>query len=65
MTMANPVMEHFFDGDWTVVLTLVDAQSGPAKSESQRSRQHKRKMMANALSQTREELFAGEFDGCG
>lgn len=46
-----------------LVLTLIDAQSGPAKSESQRSRQNKRKAMANALTETREELFAGEFDG--
>ncbi|KAK7695050.1 hypothetical protein QCA50_002239 [Cerrena zonata] len=51
------------DEDYTPVLTLIDTQSGPAKSESQRSRQNKRKAMANALTETREELFAGEFDG--
>lgn len=46
-----------------VVLTMADANADTPKSESQRSRVNKRKSMASALTQTREELFAGEFDG--
>ncbi|CAL1694467.1 unnamed protein product [Somion occarium] len=51
------------DEEYTPVLTMADANADTPKSESQRSRVNKRKSMASALTQTREELFAGEFDG--
>ncbi|EED85188.1 eukaryotic translation initiation factor 3G, partial [Postia placenta Mad-698-R] len=37
--------------------------TGKFKSEAQKQRSNKRKVVAESLSQTREELFAGEFDG--
>ncbi|OBZ80015.1 tRNA (adenine(58)-N(1))-methyltransferase non-catalytic subunit TRM6 [Grifola frondosa] len=45
------------------VLAPSDPPSGKFKSDGQRSRLSKRKAASDALLQTREELFAGEFDG--
>lgn len=45
------------------VLPSTEPPSGSYKSDAQRSRLNKRKATSNALMQTREELFAGEFDG--
>ena len=47
------------------VLPSAEPPSGTYKSEGQRTRLNKRKLVSDALMQTRDELFAGEFDGCG
>jgi tRNA (adenine58-N1)-methyltransferase non-catalytic subunit len=40
-----------------------DVPSDEIKSERQKSRLRKRKLVSDALNRTREELFAGEFEG--
>ncbi|KAI0348257.1 Gcd10p-domain-containing protein [Trametopsis cervina] len=51
------------DEDYTPVLPSIDPPTGEFKSEGQKARLNKRKVAIDALFQTREELFAGEFDG--
>ena len=45
------------------VLASTEPPQGKYKSDGQRTRLNKRKVTADALIQTRDELFAGEFDG--
>ncbi len=49
---------HFF-----LVLPPSDVPADEIKSERQKARLKKRKLVIDALASTREELFAGEFDG--
>jgi len=46
-----------------LVLAPSDLPDGQVKSERQRHRLSKRKAISDLLSDTREELFAGEFEG--
>lgn len=46
-----------------LVLPPTESESGNVRSERQRARLDKRKRAKGGLSSTREELFAGEFDG--
>ena len=49
--------------EFGLVLPPVESESGNVRSERQRSRLDKRKRAKGGLMSTREELFAGEFDG--
>lgn len=49
--------------DYTPVLPPTDVPAEEIKSERQKARLKKRKLVIDALANTREELFAGEFDG--
>ncbi|KIM47530.1 hypothetical protein M413DRAFT_439198 [Hebeloma cylindrosporum] len=49
--------------DYTSVLPPSDLPQDQVKSERQKHRLNKRKAISDLLSNTREELFAGEFDG--
>ncbi|EJF67268.1 Gcd10p-domain-containing protein [Dichomitus squalens LYAD-421 SS1] len=51
------------DEDYTPILASTEPPSGKYKSDGQRTRLNKRKVASDLLMQTREELFAGEFDG--
>ncbi|KAH9947122.1 Gcd10p-domain-containing protein [Amylocystis lapponica] len=51
------------DEDYTPILPPSEPTDGKFNSDGQRSRITKRKVTTSALMQTREELFAGEFDG--
>lgn len=46
-----------------LVLPPTDLESGTARSERQKARLEQRKRARGGLTSTREELFAGEFDG--
>lgn len=46
------------------VVPSADPPTGAFKSEGQKSRLNKRKVANDTLTQNREELFAGEFEGC-
>ncbi len=46
-----------------LVLPPSDVPAEEIKSERQKARLKKRKLVIDALASTREELFAGEFDG--
>ncbi|KAK7058469.1 tRNA (adenine(58)-N(1))-methyltransferase non-catalytic subunit trm6 [Paramarasmius palmivorus] len=49
--------------DYTSIMAPTDVPSDEIKSERQKSRLRKRKLVSDALNRTREELFAGEFEG--
>ncbi|PCH34318.1 Gcd10p-domain-containing protein [Wolfiporia cocos MD-104 SS10] len=49
--------------EYTPITASTEPSSAKIKSEAQRTRLNKRKLVTDALMQTREELFAGEFDG--
>ncbi|KAI1793101.1 Gcd10p-domain-containing protein [Ganoderma leucocontextum] len=51
------------DEDYTPLLAASEPSAGKYKSDGQRTRLSKRKVTSDLLLQTREELFAGEFDG--
>ncbi|KAI8990630.1 Gcd10p-domain-containing protein [Trametes punicea] len=51
------------DEEYTPIIASTEPPSGKFKSDGQRARLHKRKLASEALMQTREELFSGEFDG--
>ncbi|KAI0778806.1 Gcd10p-domain-containing protein [Trametes elegans] len=51
------------DEEYTPIIASTEPPAGKFKSEGQRARINKRKVASDALMQTREELFAGEFDG--
>ncbi|OCH89722.1 Gcd10p-domain-containing protein [Obba rivulosa] len=51
------------DEDYTPSMLMPPAEAPGQIKDSQKSRLNKRKAVANSLMQTREELFAGEFDG--
>ncbi|KAI0720061.1 Gcd10p-domain-containing protein [Cerioporus squamosus] len=51
------------DEEYTPIIASVDPPAGKFKSDGQRTRLNKRKVASDALMQTREELFAGEYDG--
>ncbi|RPD57093.1 Gcd10p-domain-containing protein [Lentinus tigrinus ALCF2SS1-6] len=51
------------DEEYTPIMASTEPPSGKFKSDGQRNRLNKRKVASDALMQTREELFAGEFDG--
>ncbi|KAH8102396.1 Gcd10p-domain-containing protein [Cristinia sonorae] len=64
---TTPVMSSLnwatADEDYTPVLPSSEPTSGSYKSDAQKTRLNKRKIASNALFQTRDELFNGEFDG--
>lgn len=49
--------------DLLIVVASSEPPAGKFKSDGQRTRLNKRKVASDALMQTREELFNGEFDG--
>ncbi|KAI0714889.1 Gcd10p-domain-containing protein [Earliella scabrosa] len=51
------------DEEYTPIIASSEPPSGKFKSDGQRARLNKRKVASDALMQTRDELFAGEFDG--
>lgn len=51
------------DEEYAPIVASPEPPTGKFKSEAQKQRSNKRKVVAESLSQTREELFAGEFDG--
>ncbi|KAI0828876.1 Gcd10p-domain-containing protein [Trametes gibbosa] len=51
------------DEDYTPIVASSEPPSGKFKSDGQRTRLNKRKVASDALLQSREELFNGEFDG--
>ncbi|KAL4253561.1 tRNA (adenine(58)-N(1))-methyltransferase non-catalytic subunit TRM6 [Abortiporus biennis] len=51
------------DEEYTPIVPPSEPASGKYRSDAQKSRMNKRKMLNTALNKTREELFAGEFDG--
>ncbi|KAL7285496.1 hypothetical protein ACG7TL_000593 [Trametes sanguinea] len=67
----TPSMVVFRDArtaDWLIIFrrTVIASTEPPAgkfKSDGQRARLNKRKIASDALMQTREDLFAGEFEG--
>jgi tRNA (adenine-N(1)-)-methyltransferase non-catalytic subunit len=48
-----------------IVMASSDVPQDQIKSEKHRTRLNKRKMVSDQLTNIREELFAGEFDGYG
>lgn len=59
----NGTEVELVDAEGHSVVPPVEPSSGKANSEAQKARLNKRKTVTNALHSTREELFAGEFDG--
>ncbi|KAI0059451.1 Gcd10p-domain-containing protein [Artomyces pyxidatus] len=51
------------DEEYIPVTIPAEPSSGPVKSDKQKVRLNKRKAVTDTLSNTREELFAGEFEG--
>ncbi|OJT09001.1 tRNA (adenine(58)-N(1))-methyltransferase non-catalytic subunit TRM6 [Trametes pubescens] len=51
------------DEDYTPIIASSEPPAGKFKSDGQRTRLNKRKIASDALLQTREELFNGEFEG--
>ncbi|KAI0652487.1 Gcd10p-domain-containing protein [Trametes meyenii] len=51
------------DEEYSPIVASTDPPAGKFKSDGQRARLNKRKLASDALMQTREELFSGEFDG--
>ncbi|KAJ3011692.1 hypothetical protein NUW54_g2085 [Trametes sanguinea] len=51
------------DEEYTPIIASTDPPAGKFKSDGQRARLNKRKVASDALMQTREDLFAGEFEG--
>lgn len=49
--------------DLAAVVASSEPPSGKYKSEGQKARLNKRKLVSDSLFQHREELFAGEFEG--
>ncbi|KAI3622705.1 eukaryotic translation initiation factor 3 62 kda subunit [Moniliophthora roreri] len=49
--------------EYTPIMAPTEVPSAEIKSERQKSRLKKRKLVSDALMRTREELFAGEFEG--
>ncbi|KAI0368838.1 Gcd10p-domain-containing protein [Pilatotrama ljubarskyi] len=51
------------DEEYTPIIASTEPPAGKFKSDGQRARLNKRKVASDALMQTREELFSGEFEG--
>ncbi|KAI9057742.1 Gcd10p-domain-containing protein [Trametes sanguinea] len=51
------------DEEYTPIIASTEPPAGKFKSDGQRARLNKRKVASDALMQTREDLFAGEFEG--
>ncbi|KAL6303984.1 Gcd10p-domain-containing protein [Sparassis latifolia] len=51
------------DEEYAPIVAPAEPASGKFKSDGQKSRLNKRKLVSASLMQTREELFTGEFDG--
>ncbi|EPS96685.1 hypothetical protein FOMPIDRAFT_1032304 [Fomitopsis schrenkii] len=51
------------DEEYTPIVPPVEASTSKARSDAQKARLNKRKAVNDTLTSTREELFAGEFDG--
>ncbi|OSD03317.1 Gcd10p-domain-containing protein [Trametes coccinea BRFM310] len=51
------------DEEYTPIIASTEPPAGKFKSDGQRARLNKRKIASDALMQTREDLFAGEFEG--
>ncbi|KAH9897769.1 Gcd10p-domain-containing protein [Cubamyces lactineus] len=65
--VITPVMSSLnwatADEEYTPIIASTEPPAGKFKSDGQRARLNKRKVASDALMQTREELFSGEFDG--